>query len=162
MAHVLHLCTRLRPSEPVRLACGPRASRWRKHSARRERGLQRNQRPAGADELREGVVEFARLRLQDSQVNVDASRPQPRNSATTNLWIGIDRRDHDAPHASRNQCVGARAGAAVMAARLQGDIRGRAGEIGDAFARVAQRNDLCVVAFVINMRALADDLAIAD
>ena len=48
-----------------------------------------------------------------------------------------------------------------MAARLQSDIRGRAGEIGAAFARVPQRNDLRVVSFVIDVRALANDLAVA-
>jgi hypothetical protein len=110
------------------------------------------------DESREGVVDCARLLLQDSDRNIDSRGTQTRDSTPANQRIGIDGRDDHAPHSCCNQRVGAWAGAPVMAARLQSDVRGRAGEIGAAFTRLPERNNLRVVALIVDVRALADDL----
>jgi hypothetical protein len=110
------------------------------------------------DESREGVVDCTRLLLQHANCNVDFRGTQTRDSAPANQRIGIDGRDDYAPHSCCNQRVGAWAGAAAMTARLQCDVRSRCGEIGAAFARLPERNNLRVVALIVEMRALADDL----
>jgi len=156
--HALDFGTGLGASEPVRLPARPRGVGRSQLAIGGERGLQRDQRPAGADELGEGVVEPARLVLQQAHGNFDASGPKPGNSLPADARIGIDHGHDNAPHAGGDQRIGARPGAAMVTAWFQRDVRS-----GTASPRACllEGNDLGVVELVVEMRTLADDLAVA-
>ena len=64
--------------------------------------------------------------LAQARHDLDAGAPQPRVSATCHLLVGIVDRRHDPRDARVDQGGGARRGVAVMVARLERRIDGRA------------------------------------
>ena len=91
------------------------------------RGLQRHQRPAGAHEVNEGLVELrgacvvARIHF-----HFDARVAQPREAAAGTCGLGSSiGRDHLA-NARREDRIDARRRAAVMRCRLERDVQRRA------------------------------------
>jgi hypothetical protein len=78
------------------------------------------------------------LHVAAGDVDRDPSRLEARHACAVHLVGGVDHRRHDAGHAGVDQGVRARRRAAMVAARLQADVDGRAGGV----ARGAKRSRL--------------------
>ena len=70
----------------------------------------------------EGFVEIAGLLLQDACRDFYACCLKFGDTLSSYEWVGIDGGDDAAGDSCRDKGVGARAGAPVMAARLEGDV----------------------------------------
>lgn len=109
--------------------------------------------------LDETDVEFPRLGFEDAALHRDAGLHQTQQAATGDLGVGIlHRRDHPR-HPGAHQRIGARRGAAEVAAGLEGHVGGGAACI---LAGLAQGMDLGVRLAGADVPALADHLAVLD
>ena len=95
----------------------------------------------------------------DGEVVTDAGRKlEPGQTLTGHARVGIDQAGHHPGHAGLDQGVAARAGAALVGARLERDIGTGTTHRMAAGGRIAQRHHLCVgVAGGLGV-AFADDL----
>ena len=121
--------------------------------------FERDQGAAGLDPMGEGVVEFAGFEFADAEGDFDAGGAEAADTGTRNLGIGIDSGGDDAVNAGIDEGVGAGAGAAMVATRLEGDVGSGAAGLG---ACLEEGDDFGVVEVVVEVGAFADDGVVAD
>ena len=125
----------------------------------RDRRFQRDQRPAGAHEVQERLVEllgFGRELVGD--LDFDAGRRAAGEALPGHQRIGICHRRHHARHARLDQRVDARRRAALVRARLQIEIQRGAARL---LAGLRQRDDFGVLQPGIGVESAAHHFAIA-
>jgi hypothetical protein len=110
-------------------------------------------------EVQEGLVDPRRLFASLSDRDVEAGLAQYVDPAPVYGWKRVSRGNVDDTNPSGENRVGARWGAAVVAARLEGDVKG--GAVGSARGST-QSNDLGVMRSGWLGRSLADDQAVFD
>ncbi len=157
VAQAVDLGAGLGAGEPVGLAGGALGCGRGEFAVDRERGLEGDEGAAGLDEVGEGVVEVAGLLLEDADGDVDAGGAEFGDALAADEGVGIDGGDDAAGDFGGDEGVGAGAGAAVVAAGLEGDVGGGACDGVAAFGGLLEGDDLGVVAVVVAMRALAED-----
>jgi hypothetical protein len=113
------------------------------------------------DEIREGIVELASLLSEwvggIKYEDFDVGGAKFGETLTAYERVGINCGDDATRDARGDECFCAWAGAAVMRARLEGDVGRRAvGAVADG-SRLLQCGDFGVVACVVVMRALAEE-----
>ena len=122
------------------------------------RRLQQHERTSEATVHEVRCEEPARVVLRDTEADSDAALAQARDAGAAHVGVGILDRDDDTRHAGIEQRVGAGRRAAVVRARFERDVGGRA---QSALPRLTKRLDLGVGPARRLGRALADDLAVA-
>ena len=114
---------------------------------------------SGPDEFEKKPVDLPAGRLQHADLRWDAALPQRSDPLPGDERIRIDGADDHAPGAAGDQGIHAGGGAAMVAARLQRDIKGGSGDI---LRRVSKRVDLGMVFTATMMKTLADDFPVPD
>ena len=156
---------RLRQAWPSARAASP-VIHWLVPSAsaraavERDRRLQAQPRPAALHARDEADVELARLVAAAAPLDGDAGRREPRRAAARDERVRVAQGDDDAADAGGDERVGARRRAAVVRARLERDVDGRAADVDAARGGVAQRHHLGVRAAGFLRVAAADDAAV--
>jgi len=123
----------------------------------RERGLQGDEGGSGLDEVSEGFVEAAGRLLEGTESDFDVGGAELCDALPADERVGVFGGDDDADDSGGDQRVGAGAGAAMVGAGFEGDVGG--GTSGREASRGChfERDDLGMVAVVVEMRAFADD-----
>ncbi len=129
-AQALHIGACCRAGDPLAAAVAERA-----FAVQAGPQLDRHPRPLLRHALDEALVQLGGLGGQQAMFGNHARRRQPRQTAPSHQRIGVGHRRHHAADASGNQRVGARRGAAVVAAWLQRHIGGGAGGLGAGFGQ---------------------------
>ena len=155
------------PAVDERPALGPRdplrvAGRGGGAPVEGERRLERHQRARRPRVLSEGLDEKARRGGFGAlcELDLDARVAEDPGPAPASLLGGIVGEIDDARDARLDERVGARRLAALVGARLERHVRGRAGRVVAAFGAVLERGALSVEAAELRVPALADGLAV--
>lgn len=127
-----------------------------------EGGLEGDKGAAGADEVREGVVELSGLRLADAEHDFDADGAELCEASTADCGVGVFGGDDSAGDAGGDEGVGTGAGAAVVGAGLESDVGGGAAGIEATVGGELEGDDLGVVAMLVEVSTLGEDLVVAD
>jgi len=125
----------------------------------RHRGLQRNEWHTSPDPTRERFVQAARLAFEETDFNLDTGGAQLAESAPRDGWIWVAHCRHHAANSRGDQGIGARAGAPSVRAGLEVDVEGCS---ASSLARDFQRENLCVLAAFVAVKALANHPAAAN
>ena len=132
-----HSCTSARAASEVIHFDSPSASAVRPSRLGAE--LDAHPRPAALDAREEAAVEFARLRLQQAALDLDAGRHQLAEALAVDRRVRIAAGGDDAGDAGGDQRVGAGRRAPGVRAGLEGDVGGGAARL---VAGLAQRDAL--------------------
>ena len=106
--------------DPFRVACARGDLSIERHG-----GLQRDEGKPGPDVLGEVSDERSALLFHQSDLDLDARAAQAIDGAR-DVWRWVAAPDHDARNAGVEDCLGARTGAALVVAGLQGHEERRA------------------------------------
>src|SRR6266478_4318186 len=128
--------SRRRTGDPLALAAPGRDA-----AVERSGKLQRDERPAVAETAEETGVDLGGFRRTETRLDVESRRAQSPHAFAGDARVGILYRDHYPPYPCGDQCIGARRGAAPMAARFETDIGGGAAR---GFAGPAERLGLAM------------------
>jgi len=109
--------------------------------------------------LEERRVEPAGLFLAEADLDLDARPAQPLDALAASVRRRIEHGDNDAGDSGGEDGLGAGAGLALMAARLERDVHRRPFGLDAEVAAVLDRVDLRVRAAELLVVALADELA---
>ena len=116
----------------------------RRAAVERDRRLQAQPRAAALHARDEADVELARLLAAAAPFDGDAGGLEPRRAAAGDERVRVAQGDDDAADAGGDERVGARRRAAVVRARLERDVDGRAADVDAARRGIAQRHHLGV------------------
>ena len=103
------------------------------------------------------MVERPRLLLSYAAVNSNACTTKARKAPARNERIRVAHRNHYAPDSRGDNRISARPGPACMAARFERDVHRRPARLR---ARLAKCYDFRMIAFVIDVKAFADDFIV--
>ena len=112
------------------------------------------------DEVGEGVVEVAGLLLEDAEGDFNACGFYSGDALAANQWVWVFGGDNAAGDAGFDEGVGARRGATVVAAGLEGYVGGCAGGVDAAMGGLLEGYDFGVVALVVEVGSFGDDLVL--
>ena len=128
-------------------------------AVQRDGGLERHQRPAGAHEVQERLIQLLGFGGEfGGHFHFDARLAQPAKSLARHQRVGVLDGRHHARHAGRNQGVGAGRRAALVGARLQVQVERGAARL---LAGLRQRDHLGVLDAGVGVEAAAHHFAIA-
>jgi hypothetical protein len=108
----------------------------------------------------EADVEFARFLSARPDLDIDARGAQPLEALAGDQRIGVGDRCHDPANAGCDQRIATWAGAAMVGAGFERDVRGRADDRMAPRRRIAQCHDLGMRAADLLGVALADHRAV--
>ncbi len=159
MTELLDLFAGCGAREPDWRGFGASAGRWREIAVGGQSGFEGDERAVLGDEAGEGVVELAGRLLKKADVDLDAGDAEAGDALAGDEGVWVDSGDDHASNAGGDKGVGARWGAAVVRARLEGDVGGSPGSGVAEIAGLLESDNFGVVAVSVEVRTLADDLS---